>query len=299
VKTAHLVDGSLYVCRAWFAQVPDVTDADGAPVHAVHGFARFLLDILERARPTHLAVAFDESLTTCFRNAIYPAYKANRPPAPADLMRQFAGCREIAHAFGAAVLVDTRFEADDLIGSALTTLRRNGFRAVVVSADKDFGQLIGEHDEQWDPPRNQRWDGAGVKARLGVHPNQVADFLALTGDAVDNIPGVPGIGAKTAAVLLHHFGTLDVLLARADEVAFLRTRGAAAAAQRLREHAAIARLSRALTGIALDAPVPAEPVHYERRAIDAAALEGLFDRLRFGPLTRARVRGLAAAPAVA
>ena len=94
--TVHLVDGSLYVCRAWFAQVPDAEDADGHPVHAVHGFARFLLDLLERARPTHIAVAFDESLNTSFRNALYPAYKANRPAAPEDLMRQFAGCKAVA-----------------------------------------------------------------------------------------------------------------------------------------------------------------------------------------------------------
>ncbi|MEO7433041.1 MAG: 5'-3' exonuclease H3TH domain-containing protein [Dokdonella sp.] len=290
--TAHLVDGSLYVCRAWFSQVPETNDADGAPVHAVHGFTRFLLDLLERAKPTHLAVAFDESLTTCFRNTIYADYKANRPPAPADLVRQFAGCKEIAAALGATVLVDSRYEADDLIGSAVHSLRRVGFRSVIISADKDFGQLIGDGDEQWDPPRNQRWDGAGVKARLGVHPHQVADYLALTGDAVDNIPGVPGIGAKTAATLLHHFGSLDALLERADEVAFLRTRGAAAAAQKLRDHAPIARLSRLLTTIALDAPVPALADGYRRRDHEPAIMDSLFERLRFGPLTRARVRAL-------
>ncbi len=292
MNTAHLVDGSLYVCRAWFAQAPDITDADGAAVHAVHGFTRFLLDLFERARPTHVAVAFDESLTTSFRNAIYPDYKANRPPAPADLVRQFQGCKDIAHALGATVLVDARYEADDLIGSAHALLRRAGFRGVIVSADKDFGQLIGDGDEQWDPPRNLRWDGAGIKDRLGVRPDQVADYLALMGDATDNIPGVPGIGAKTAASLLHHFGTLDALLDRADEVAFLRTRGAAAASMRLREHAALARLSRALTGIALDAPVPAHADDYRRRACDMNGIEALFDRLRFGPLTRARVRAL-------
>ncbi|MEO7326214.1 MAG: 5'-3' exonuclease H3TH domain-containing protein [Dokdonella sp.] len=293
--TVHLVDGSLYVCRAWFSQAPDANDADGAPVHAVHGFTRFLLDLFERARPTHVAVAFDESLTTSFRNAIYPEYKANRPPAPPDLLRQFAGCKAMAAALGATVLADATYEADDLIGSAVTTMRRAGYRSVIVSADKDFGQLIEDDDEQWDPPRNLRWDGAGIKARLGVMPHQVADYLALTGDAVDNIPGVPGIGAKTAAILLHHFGTLEALLERADEVAFLRTRGAAAAALRLREHAAIARLSRSLTGIALDAPVPAQPDAYLRRNHDEAAIENLFERLCFGPLTRARVRALAGA----
>jgi DNA polymerase-1 len=299
--TAHLVDGSLYVCRAYFAPTPDVSGADGASVVAVHGFTRFLLDLIERTRPTHLAVAFDESLTTSFRNAIYPEYKAHREPAPADLMAQFALCKEVAAALGVLVMADAQYEADDLIGSALIALRMAGFRSVIVSADKDFGQLIGDHDEQWDPQRNQRWDQHGVKTRLGVRPDQVADYLALTGDSVDNIPGVSGIGPKTAAILLQHFGTLDALLERADEVAFLRMRGAAAAALKLREHAASARLSRLLSGIALDAPVPLDASDYVRRAFDASAVESLFDRLKLGPLTRARVRAIAASdsPSVA
>jgi len=291
--TVHLVDGSLYVCRAYFAPTPDVTGADGASVVAVHGFTRFLLDLLERARPTHIAVAFDESLTTSFRNAIYPEYKAHREPAPPDLERQFALCKDIAAALGVTVMSDVKYEADDLIGSSLVALRAAGFRSVIISADKDFGQLIGSLDEQWDPQRNQRWDAAGVKSRLGVHPEQVADYLALTGDAVDNIPGVPGIGAKTAAILLHHFGTLESLLARAEEVAFLRTRGAAAASMRLREHADSARLSRLLSAIALDAPVPSTPEEYVRKTHDADACERLFESLKLGPLTRARVRALA------
>jgi 5'-3' exonuclease len=291
--TAHLVDGSLYICRAYFAPMPDIVGADGASVVAVHGFTRFLLDLLERARPTHIAVAFDESLTTSFRNAIYPAYKAHREPAPPELMRQFALCKEVAAALGVVVLADAKYEADDLIGSALMALRMDGFRGVIVSADKDFGQLIGDDDEQWDPQRSQRWDAHGVKARLGVRPDQVADYLALTGDSVDNIPGVPGIGPKTAAILLHHFGTLDALLERAEEVAFLRTRGAAAASMRLREHADSARLSRLLSVIALDAPVPLGAEAYARRTLDWTAVEALFDRLKLGPLTRARVRAIA------
>ncbi|MCK9537732.1 5'-3' exonuclease [Dokdonella sp.] len=292
-SVVHLVDGSLYVCRAWFGQPPDVRDADGEPAHAVHGFTRFLLDLLESARPTHLAVAFDEALASCFRNALYPEYKANRPPAPADLKRQFGGCREVADALGLATLGDTRYEADDLIGSVLTALRERGFRCVIVSADKDFGQLIGANDELWDPPRNQRWNSAGIKARLGVRPHQVADFLALTGDTSDNIPGVPGVGAKTAAILLQLYGTLEAVLERSEEVAFLRLRGAASVSRKLREHAAQARLSRSLTGIALDAPVPTAADHYRRQAREPAHLDALCERWRFGPLTRARLRALA------
>jgi 5'-3' exonuclease len=293
-RTVHLVDASIYIFRAWFTEAPDITDADGDPVNAVHGFARFLLDLLERSSPTHVAVAFDESLASSFRNELYPAYKANREPAPPALQRQFEHCKQLAAALGLTVLADTRYEADDLIGSAAVALRAHGFRAVIVSADKDFGQLIGDSDEQWDPPRNLRWNHAGVKSRLGIAPAQVADFLALCGDAIDNIPGVPGIGRKTAAVLLGHFGSLEALLARAEEVAFLRLRGAGRLAAQLREHAEIVRLFRALTAIALDAPEPLDEPGYCRGCADVERLEALAERLRFGALTRTRLRALAA-----
>lgn len=288
----HLIDASLYVFRAWHSIPPDFTDVDGHPVNAVHGFTRFLLELLERAKPQHVAVAFDQSLTSSFRNGIYPEYKANRELPPEELVRQFEYCRSVARALGLTVLTDTIYEADDLIGSAVAALHRHEVCAVIVSADKDFGQLVNERVEQWDFARDQRWDAVGVKERLGVHPEQVADYLALMGDAVDNIPGIPGIGAKTAAALLAHFGTLDALLARSDEVAFLRMRGAAATSQRLREHVALARLSRQLTGIALDAPVPLELHGYARRLPEMAEIDALFDRIRLGPMTRARARSL-------
>ena len=288
----HLIDGSLYVFRAWHSMPDEFHDADGHPVNAVHGFTRFLCELLERVRPEHIAVAFDASLTTSFRNAIYPAYKANRELPPPDLERQFVLCREVAQALGLPVLIDHTFEADDLIGSALWTLRAHGFRSVIVSADKDFGQLLGDDDEQWDYARGLRWGPAGVFERLGVHPQQVADYLALCGDAVDNIPGVPGVGAKTAAALLAHFGTLDALLDRVDEVPFLRLRGAASSAQKLREHAEAARLYRRLTRIALDAPVPMDADAMRRQAGETEVMDALCERLRFGPLTRTRLKAL-------
>ena len=246
LPTAHLIDGSLYVFRAWHSMPDEFHDADGHSVNAVHGYTRFLCELLEREDPSHLAVAFDASLTTSFRNAIYPAYKANRDPAPPELKRQFEYCRELAAAFGLTVLADAAYEADDLIGSVLVAMHAHGLRSVIVSADKDFGQLLQHDAEQWDYARGHRWGAAGVPARLGVEANQVIDFLALTGDAIDNIPGVPGVGPKSAAALLAHFGSLDALLARIDEVPFLRLRGAAALAAKLREHAEQARLSRRL-----------------------------------------------------
>ena len=216
--TLYLVDASLYVFRAWHSMPADAfRDADGWPTNAVHGFARFLLELLERERPRHIAVAFDEALDACFRNALYPAYKANRDPAPEELRRQFAHCKALCLALGLVVLAHAEYEADDLIGSAARAGRAHGHRAVIVSADKDLSQLLAVDDEQWDFARGLRWGLAGVRARHGVDAHQIADYLALAGDPVDNIPGVPGIGKKTAAVLLAHFGSLDALLERVDE----------------------------------------------------------------------------------
>ncbi|MEO6263826.1 MAG: 5'-3' exonuclease H3TH domain-containing protein [Luteimonas sp.] len=288
----YLVDASLYVFRAWHSMPDEFRGADGWPTNAVHGFARFLLELLERERPQHIAVAFDEALDSCFRNTLYPAYKANREPAPEELKRQFGQCKALCLALGLVVLAHREYEADDLIGSALHAARAQGHRGVIVSADKDLSQLLDVFDEQWDFARGQRWGATGVKARHGVHAHQVADYLALCGDAVDNIPGVPGIGAKTAVVLLAHFGSLDALLARIDEVPYLRFRGAAQAAAKLRAHREQALLCRQLSTIALDAPLDGAR-DFSRTAADAATLLALCQVLGFGPLTRRRLHAAA------
>jgi len=289
----YLVDASMYVFRAWHSMPNEFTDADGWPTNAVHGFARFLLELIERAKPQHIVIAFDEALDSCFRNTLYPAYKANRDPAPDELKRQFAHCKALCIALGLVVLSHREYEADDLIGSALSRQRAHGFRGVIVSADKDLSQLLDGQDEQWDYARNQRWDAGGVPARHGVEARQIADYLGLCGDAVDNIPGVPGIGAKTAAALLAHFGTLDALLARVEEVPYLRLRGAASAAAKLRAHREQALLCRQLATIALDAPLTDTHEHFARGMADAAMLMTLCEALRFGPMTRRRLHDAA------
>lgn len=295
--TLYLVDASLYVFRAWHSMPDEWHDADGWPLNAVHGFTRFVLELLERERPQHIAVAFDEALDSCFRNVLYPAYKANREPAPEELKRQFAHCKAICTVLGLTTLAHPEYEADDLIGSAVHAARGRGFRSVIVSADKDLSQLLGEYDEQFDFGKGQRWGMAGVKARHGVDAHQIADYLALAGDAIDNIPGVTGIGTKTAAVLLAHFGSLDALLQRVDELPYLRIRGAAQLAVRLRAQREQALLYRQLSTIALDAPLGDAP-SFARRSVDADGLTALCDSLRFGPLTRRRLQtaaGLAVA----
>lgn len=285
----HLVDASLYVFRAWHSMPDEWHDDDGWPLNAVQGFARFLLDLLERERPRYIVVAFDEALDSCFRNRLYPDYKANRPPAPEELRRQFTYCKALCEALGIITLADAEYEADDLIGSALAAARGHGVRGVIISADKDLSQLLEDGDEQYDFARGQRWSAAGVRARHGVHATQIADYLALSGDAVDNIPGVNGIGQKTAAALISHFGSLDELLSRIDEVPFLRLRGAAAIARKLHEQREHALLWRQLTTIALDAPLGTHTAPFARSARDEAALDRFVERARFGPMTRRRL----------
>ncbi len=207
----YLIDASVYVFRAYYSLPPDMRDGEGNPVHALYGFARFLADLLERASPEYVAVAFDASLATSFRNRIYPAYKANREPAPPDLALQFERCREICAHLGVSWYASPEYEADDIIGTLATRLRAEGLRCTVVTRDKDMAQLIREGDVYWDFASNSRYYYRDIAERFGVEPERYADYLALTGDAVDNIPGVPGVGPKTAAVLMKTFASLDAL----------------------------------------------------------------------------------------
>lgn len=292
MKPLVLVDASMYVFRAWFSMPAEFHDIDGQPTNAVQGFARFVCELVEREKPDRIVFAFDESLDSNFRNALYPAYKANREPAPDELKRQFAYCRQLCANLGFQVLSDGYFEADDLIGSAVHSARAQGISSLIVSADKDLSQLLGMHDEQWDYAKNSRWRADGVKAKHGVHAHQLADYLGLTGDAVDNIPGVPGIGPKTAATLLGHFGSLDALLERIDEVPFLRLRAAATLAPKLREHRDTALLSRQLATIRCDIPLAEAHRLGLRTAPAQNALDDLIERLRFGPLTKRRLASL-------
>ncbi|HEY0339340.1 MAG TPA: 5'-3' exonuclease H3TH domain-containing protein, partial [Steroidobacteraceae bacterium] len=232
------IDASYFVFRAYHSMPPDMVDADGNATHALYGFARFLSDLLEQARPERIGVAFDTSLgnEVSYRNGIYPAYKANREAPPADLERQFALCREFCRHMGLAEFASSEYEADDIIGTLATHSRKAGLRNVVVSRDKDLSQLIRDGDVFWDYSGNARYQYHEIGARFGATPELIADFLALTGDSVDNIPGVPGIGKKTAAQLFAVFGSLDELYANLDRVSALKLRGAAAVAARLLAH---------------------------------------------------------------
>jgi len=289
----HLVDASYFIFRAYYSVTPEMTDAGGQPVNALYGFARFMGDLLERARPAHVAVAFDESLESSFRNEIYPAYKANREPAPEDLKQQFGLCREFCRLLGLAEFADGAYEADDIIGCIATRMRAAGHASVLVTRDKDLAQLVRERDEFWDFAGDRRFAYHEIEGHFGVRPERMADFLALTGDSVDNIPGVPGVGRKTAAALLRVFGSLEEIYGDLETVRTLPIRGAAKLPERLLAHRDAAYLARRLTLIACDMPLAFDEHQLVRRRPDVPALESFYEQSRFGPMLRKQARRLA------
>jgi DNA polymerase-1 len=288
-QRVYLVDASIYIFRAYYSVPATLTNSAGQPINALHGFAGFLGDFLEAVRPQHLAVVFDESLTTSFRNTIFPDYKANRETPPAELQQQFGYCRRLVQSLGLADYSSDRYEADDLIGTLAVRLRAQGCSVVILSADKDLAQLLEEGDMLWDYARNRQHHYRDIPAWLGVTAQQVADWLALTGDAVDNIPGVPSIGAKTAAALLAEFGTLDAIYQRLEEVAATQIRGAARIQRLLQEHRAQALLARELTGIAIDPGLQAGMEDIVRRPVPAPAVTAVCEELGLGRMTQARL----------
>lgn len=299
----YLIDASVYVFRAWYALPPGIADVDGNPTHALYGFARVLADLIEQRRPDYLAVAFDECHANSFRHRLYPRYKANREPAPAALKRQFALCREFCRHLGVAEFASDEYEADDLIGTLALRVRAQGLRVTVVSRDKDLAQLIGRGDVYWDYSDAAEYRHGEIAQRFGVPPERIADYLALMGDGVDNVPGVPGVGAKTAAALMTRYASLDELYAQladgTDALATLPVRGAARLAARLREHREVAYLARSLTRIACDAPLLAGREQLRLRAPDLAGLEVFCERQGFGPLLLRQAQRLAEVAAIA
>jgi len=290
----YLIDASVYVFRAYHSQLPGMLDTERRPVHAVFGFACFLGDLLERTRPERVAVAFDRRLASSYRNGIYPPYKANREPPPPDLAAQFDYCRELCARLGLAVFVDSRYEADDLIGTLSCLMRRQGIRSVFVTRDKDFAQLVRVGDLYWDFGARAQLGYHEVEHRFGVPPERFADYLALTGDASDNIPGVPGVGPKTASALMREFDSIDELYAGLGRVTTLGLRGGRELCERLREHRETVYLARRLTRIVCDMPLEVTPEDLRPRVPDLAALGALYDRLRFGALLRRQGERLAA-----
>jgi DNA polymerase-1 len=287
-KNSHvvLVDGSGYIFRAYHALPPLTRKTDGLPIGAVHGFSNMLFKLLrdqtDAARPTHFAVIFDASGQT-FRNDIYDQYKANRSETPEDLLPQFPLTRDATRAFGAQSIEMQGFEADDLIATYAKQAEALGARVTIISSDKDLMQLVSDKVTMVDTMKNRTIGIPEVIDKFGVPPEKVIDIQSLAGDSVDNVPGVPGIGVKTAALLINQYGDLDTLLERAGEIPQKGRR------EKLLEFADNARLSRELVTLKTDIEPEVDLAEMAVRDPDPAALFGFLEEMTFRTLT-ARVR---------
>jgi DNA polymerase-1 len=282
----YLVDGSSYIFRAYH-RLPPLTDPEGTPVGAVYGYVTMiwkLADDLNKAvGPTHLAVILDKSGTS-FRNEIYPEYKANRPPAPEDLVPQFPLIRDATRAFSLACIEEDDLEADDMIASYARAAASQGWDVTIVSSDKDLMQLIGPdgdgHIDMLDTMKNQRIGIPEVEEKFGVPPEKVGDVLALMGDSADNIPGVYGVGPKTATKLIQEHGGLEAALESAHEMKASKLK------ERLIEHAEMARLSRVLVTLREDCYLPVPIEDFKLEAIPPDPLAAFLEKHGFTSLLK-------------
>ncbi|MEM5583246.1 DNA polymerase I [Roseibium sp. AS2] len=281
-----LVDGSTFIFRAYHALPPLTRKPDGLPVGAVSGFCNMLWKLLQEGltpekgdEPTHFAVIFDHSAQT-FRNEIYPEYKAHRPDPPEDLVPQFGLIREATRAFSVHCIEQAGFEADDLIATYARDAAAQGARVTIVSGDKDLMQLIGPKVGMIDTMKNKIFGEAEVFEKFGVGPDKVIEVQSLAGDSVDNVPGVPGIGLKTAALLINEFGDLEALLEQAGTIKQTKRR------ENLIEFADQARISRQLVTLKQDVPVELPAAALSVRDLDGPKAVGFLKTMGFSTLTK-------------
>ena len=284
----YLIDGSGYIFRAYHGLPPLTRKSDGLPIGAVSGFCNMLYKMVSgfgTKGPTHLAVVFDHS-SKSFRNEIYDDYKANRPPAPEDLRPQFPLIRDATRAFGLPCIEMEGYEADDLIATYADQAAADGATVTVISSDKDLMQLVGGGVGMLDPMKNVEIGLEEVEKKFGVGPDKVIDVQALAGDSVDNVPGAPGIGIKTAALLINEYGDLDTLLERAEEVKQPKRR------QSLIDNADQIRISRDLVTLKRDVPVEHGLSEFGLEPADPDALLGFLAEMEFRTLTNRIAEGM-------
>jgi len=269
----YLIDGSAYIFRAFFA-LPPMNRSDGTPTNAVMGFSSMILNLVEQTDADYIAVIFDAKREN-FRNEIYPDYKGHRPDAPEDLKPQFSLIRDATLAFNLPCLEMEGYEADDLIATYAKQAVALGSKVTIVSSDKDLMQLVDGGIEMWDPMKNRTIKHDEVVEKFGVPPEKVVDVQALAGDSTDNVPGVPGIGLKTAAQLITDYGDLDSLLDRAGEIKQPKRR------QNLEEHAEMARISRELVRLKQDVPVVVPLADLKRQALDQDKMMAFLKEMEF------------------
>jgi len=272
-KHLYLIDGSGYIFRAYFA-IPPRMSSDGTPTNATFGFSNMILKLLRDSDADGIAVVFDKGKTS-FRNDFYPEYKAHRPDPPEDLVPQFEMIREATRAFNLPCIEMENYEADDIIATYARRAAAAGIEVTVISSDKDLMQLVGDRIAMMDPMKNQPIGPDEVVAKFGVPPEKVVEVQALAGDSVDNVPGVPGIGVKTAAQLIEEYGDLEALLARAEEIKQPKRR------QNLIEFAEQARISRRLVTLKDDVPVAEDLADFRLREPEPETLRAFLERYEF------------------
>jgi len=268
-----LVDGSSNLYRAYHA-LPPLSNAQGLPTHGILGFTSMLLKLLREDAPEALAVAFDGPGPTV-RHQLFTEYKANRPPMPDALAQQIPFVHQVLQAMRVPVLMVSGEEADDILASAAVRAAGEGYRVVLISGDKDLLQVVDDRIVVRDTMKGKTWGQAEVEQRYGVSPRQFPELLALMGDSIDNIPGIPGVGDKTARDLLQRFGNLEAVLERAGEITSPKLREA------VRTHTERARLSKRLATIRTDLPLSRGPADFHRTAPDVPSLLALFRELGF------------------
>nr|WP_320010152.1 DNA polymerase I [uncultured Desulfobulbus sp.] len=272
----YLIDGSAYIYRAYHAIKP-LSNSQGLPTHAVFGFISILRRLINERTPKYLAIAFD-TRGPVFRHRLYEQYKANRPPMPEDLAAQIPYIHKLVEAYRIANLEDDDQEADDMIASATRKMVDQGYKVIVVSGDKDLLQLVGPNVSLWDPMNNRLMDEAAVQEKYGLPPSQLLDYFALTGDSADNIPGVPGVGPKTAQKFISEYASLEGLYAAADQLKKTKTN------LRVLENKAQAFLSRDLVRLNESVTVPVDIDHYLYQEPDGTRLRELLTELEFHSL---------------
>ncbi len=283
-KQLILVDGSGYIFRAFHA-LPPMNTSHGLPTQAVYGFIRMLLKLLKDVRPSHIAIVFDSPKRT-FRDDLFADYKANRAEAPNDLVVQIPYIHRAVEAFRIKSLMLDGFEADDVIGTLAKRAAKEDFIVTLITADKDFMQLVGPHVTLWDTMRDRRVGAREVRERFGVEPAALVDIQALTGDTIDNIKGVPGVGEKTAAALVQKFGSVKGIYENLDHIEEAGVRGAKKIAGLLGEHRAAVDLARKLVRIDTDVPISVEPAEFAWQGVDEKSAADLLRELEFNSILR-------------
>jgi DNA polymerase-1 len=278
----YLVDSSIFIYKAWFTSGSEQLNLERQPNQAFIGFSDFVYRLLTDPAPEKLVFAFDESLRQSQRKSLYPEYKANRSPAPVELKRQFSWCRKWVELLGITGVSSDSWEADDLIGTLASLHRSVEMPIVFLTADKDLTQLVHEGDLWWTFYGDRKLDYRGVVKKFGVRPEQIAEQLALAGDKVDNIPGIPHVGVKTAANLLRKFNSLENLRQNLDQVGQMKFRYAGRVQQSLVEHESILDISSRLTRINCEVESMNE-VDINRRTADTNSLEEMMENQAMDP----------------